>query len=55
MTIDVENIDKRDNNTWRTIYEAIDEKCFKKLICFLKIFLNTMKAQMCHKIFHLKS
>ena len=28
MDIDVENINKNDKNTWRTIHEAIDESCF---------------------------
>ena len=36
MDIDVENIDKNDKNTCRTIYEAVDELYFGKVKLFTK-------------------
>ena len=35
----VKNIDKNDDNTWRTIYEAIDEPYFGEVETFPKLFL----------------
>ena len=40
MDIYVKNIDKNDNNTWITIYKAIDEPYFGGVKLFTKSFLN---------------
>ena len=51
----VQNNNKSDKNTWKKIYEAIDDPYFGQLQYFLKSFLNTVKKfQTCHRIFHLK-
>ena len=43
MALDVANIDKNDNNTRRTIYEAIDEGYFVKFKLFPREFINLCK------------
>ena len=40
MDIDVKNIDKNDNNTWRNIYEAIGEPDFEEIKVFSKSFIE---------------
>ena len=39
MDLDVKNIDKNDNNTWRTIYEAIYEPYFGEVKLFPRLFI----------------
>ena len=41
--LDVENIDTNDNNTLRTIYEAIDEGDFVNVKIFPIAFINLCK------------
>ena len=43
MDLYVENIDKNDNNTWRTIYKEIDEGYFVKFKLFPGEFINICK------------
>ena len=43
IDIDVENINKNDNNTWRNIYEAIDEGEFVNVELFPRAFINLCK------------
>ena len=43
MDLDIVNIDKNKNNTWRTIYEAIDEGYFVKVKIFPRAFINIFK------------
>ena len=43
MDLDVANIDKNDNNTWRTIYEAVDEGYFVKVKLFPRAFIKICK------------
>ena len=43
MDIDVKNIDKADKNTWRTIYEAIDESYFGEDKIFPGFFIDHCK------------
>ena len=40
MDLYVSDIDKDGNNTWRTIYEAIDEGYFVKIKVFPVSFIN---------------
>ena len=56
MDIDVKNIDKNDNNTWRTIYKSIDLPYFGEVKLFPKACLDKCKIiQKSHKIFHMES
>ena len=43
MDLDVANIDKNDDNTWRTIYESIYEIYFVKIKLFPRAFINICK------------
>ena len=40
MDIDVENIDKNDQNIWRTIYKVIDAPYFRRVKLLTKSFLH---------------
>ena len=56
MDIDVKNIDENDKNTWRKIYEAIDEPYFGYFTLFTKVFIENCEIiQITQKIFHMKS
>ena len=43
MDLDVANIDKNDNNTWMTIYEAIYAPYFVRVKIFSRAFINPCK------------
>ena len=56
LEIDMVMIDKNENNTCMTIYEAIHETFSDKLDYLLLSFLNcVIEIQMCHIIFHIIS
>ena len=48
MDMNVENIDINDNNTWRIIYEAIDELFFEEVRMFPKEFQEHCKKEPKH-------
>ena len=43
MDLDVTNIDKNENFTWRTIYEEIDEGYFINITIFSRAFISICK------------
>ena len=43
MEIDLENIDKEDNNTWMKIHKAIDKFHFKEVTLFTEESLEHIK------------
>ena len=43
IDIDVENINKNDNNTWRNIYKSINAHYFREVKLFTSLFIDHCK------------